>query len=96
MVWTELSGKGRLAAFTTVHIAPTAMIEAGYGRDNPYCTGVVELEEGVGISAQILGVDALQPEKITIGTPLEKVFLEQEAAPDGEKRTRLAFRVTGS
>jgi uncharacterized OB-fold protein len=96
MVWTELSGKGWLAAFTTVHIAPTAMIEAGYGRDNPYCTGVVELEEGVCISAQILGVDASQPEKIGIGTPLEKVFLSQEQAPNGEMRTHLAFRVTAS
>jgi len=46
MGWTEFSGRGQLLAFTTVHIAPTAMIEAGYGRDKPYCTGIVQLEEG--------------------------------------------------
>ena len=34
------------------------MIAEGYGRDNPYLAGVVELDEGVKISAQILGADA--------------------------------------
>ena len=89
MAWEEMSGKGKLIAFTTIHIAPTAMIEAGYGRDNPYCTGIVQLEEGPAISAQILGVDPMQPEQITIGTPLRVVFVQRG---EGEKkRTYLAF-----
>jgi uncharacterized OB-fold protein len=89
MEWVELSGRGKLIAFTTIHIAPTAMIEAGYGRDNPYCTGIVQLEEGPAISAQILGVDATQPESITIGTPLRVAFVERG---EGEQeRTFLAF-----
>ena len=87
--WVELDGKAKLAAFTSIYIAPTAMIEAGYGRNNPYCSGVVELEEGQSISAQILGVDATQPETIRIGTPVQAKFIERT---QGETlKTFLAF-----
>ncbi len=86
-----MSGRGRLAAFTVVHIAPTAMIEAGYGRDNPYCVGIVQLDSGPAISAQILGVDATRPDAIQIGTPVQVAFVERG---DGDgKRTLLAFSV---
>jgi uncharacterized OB-fold protein len=89
MTWEELRGTGRLVAFTTIYIAPTAMIEAGYGRDNPYCTGIVQLDEGPAISAQIMNVDPGRPEQIQIGTPLTVTFVER---PEGEKRrTYLAF-----
>lgn len=89
MQWEELGGKGKLVAFTTIYIAPTAMIEAGYGRDNPYCTGIVQLDEGPAISAQILGVDPGRPEQVRIGTPLRVTFVERA---EGEKRrTYLAF-----
>jgi len=90
MAWREFSGKGELLAFTTIHIAPTAMIAAGYGRDNPYCTGIVQLEEGPAISAQILGVDATHPEQIAVGTPLQVAFVERGEGE--EKRTYLAFQ----
>jgi uncharacterized OB-fold protein len=89
MEWVEMGGEGKLLAFTTVHIAPTAMIEAGYGRDKPYCTGIVQLAEGPAISGQILGVDPARPQEIKIGTPLHVAFVrrgEGEAA-----RTYLAF-----
>jgi uncharacterized OB-fold protein len=90
MSWQEYSGKGRLIAFTTIHIAPTAMIEAGYGRDNPYCSGVVQLDDGPSISAQIVGVDVNHPESIHIDTPLEVEYLERG---EGEKvRTFLTFK----
>lgn len=90
LTWVEFSGKAKLAAFTSIYIAPTAMIEAGYGRDNPYLAGVVELEEGVKISAQILGLDANKPEEVKIGTTLEAEFIERG---EGEsKKTFLAFR----
>ena len=89
MEWVELSGKGKLAAFTIVHIAPTAMIEAGYGRENPYCAGVVELEEGPMISAQVLGVEVTHPEGIQLGIALE---LSPVQRGEGENaRTALAF-----
>lgn len=90
MNWEELTGKGKLAAFTTVHIAPTSMIEAGYGRDNPYCVGIVELDEGPSISAQILGVDPTRPEDIEIGMQLVVTFVERDEGE--ERRTFLAFR----
>ncbi|MGD8210799.1 MAG: zinc ribbon domain-containing protein, partial [Desulfobacterales bacterium] len=45
MEWVEMQGKGRLAAFTCINIPPPFMIAQGYNRKNPYCTGVVELEE---------------------------------------------------
>jgi uncharacterized OB-fold protein len=90
LTWVELSGKAKLAAFTSIYIAPTAMIEAGYGRDKPYLAGVVELEEGVKISAQILGLDASKPEEVKIGTRLRAEFVERR---EGEKKkTFLAFR----
>ncbi|MGD9093781.1 MAG: Zn-ribbon domain-containing OB-fold protein [Anaerolineales bacterium] len=91
MSWEEISQEGELAAFTVIHIAPTAMIEAGYGRDNPYCSGIVKLLDGPSISAQILGVDISHPETIRIGTPLKAEFLERQ---DGEQiKTFLAFQV---
>jgi len=89
MEWEEMSGEGKLVAFTTIHIAPTAMIEAGYGRDKPYCTGIVQLAEGPAISAQIVGVDATKPDQIAIGTPVRVAFVQRG---EGEgQRTYLAF-----
>ena len=90
LAWEALSGEGELRAFTTIHIAPTAMIAAGYGRDKPYCSGVVQLREGPSISAQILDVDVEHPENISVGAPLKVDFL---ARGEGEaKRAFLAFR----
>jgi uncharacterized OB-fold protein len=89
MAWEEMSGDGKLLAFTTIHIAPTAMIEAGYDRKNPYCTGIVQLAEGPAVSAQILGVDPTRPQEIEIGTPLRVAFVQRG---EGEQaRTYLAF-----
>ncbi len=89
MAWVEMGGEGKLLAFTTVSIAPTAMIEAGYGRDKPYCAGIVQLAEGPAISAQILGVDPTNPDAIAIGTPLHVAFVRRG---EGEaQRTYLAF-----
>jgi uncharacterized OB-fold protein len=73
------------------------MIDAGYGRDNPYRVGIVEVEEGPRIGAQILGVDVVHPENIKIGTLLTADFVErgsqhfvEEAAK--QEKTYLAFR----
>jgi len=89
--WVEFNGKAKLAAFTAIYVAPTAMIAEGYGRENPYLVGIVELEQGVKISAQILGVEASKPEKIKIGAPLKVEFVERG---EGEaKKAFLAFRV---
>ena len=81
MAWEALSGEGKLAAFTSITIPPTAMEAQGFGRDNPYCTGIVELTEGVKISARILGVDAKVPSSISIGLPMKAIFLDEGAHP---------------
>ena len=89
MEWVELSGRGTLAAFTSVYIGTSAMIEAGYDRKNPYISGVVTLAEGPRISAQILGLDGTQPDLAWIGRPLRATFVERG---EGEKRRAyLAF-----
>ena len=90
MDWVEMDGSGVLLAYTTIHIAPTAMIDAGYSKDNPYCTGIVQLAEGPAISAQILGVDPRQPAQIAVGTQLHVAFVERG---EGDKRrSYLAFQ----
>jgi len=91
MRWVEMPSRGTLAAYTVVSIASTAMIEAGYGRDNPHCSGIVKLENGLSISAQILGVDTSDPASIKIDTPLEAVFITRS---DGDSQeTFLAFQL---
>jgi len=91
LAWVEFSGKGNLAGFTAIHIGPRSMIAAGYDRKRPYCSGIVQLEEGPAISAQILGLDVAAPENNKIGTPLQVAFLERDQGE--EKRTVLAFEV---
>ena len=76
--WVELEGKGKLVAFTSITIAPTHMLNAGYSRDNPYIYGVVELDSGSRISGLILNVDAKKPEDITVGTPMTVEFIERD------------------
>jgi uncharacterized protein len=87
--WVETSGRGKLAAFTVIYVGPTPMNNAGYSRENPYVSGIVELDEGVKISAQILGVDGKHPETIRVGTLLTVDFIERG---EGDKRqVYLAF-----
>lgn len=86
----EMSGKGKLAAFSVIYVAPTAMIAEGYGRNNPYCAGIVEMEEGPKISAQILGMDMDHPENIKIGMPLTAGFIDRGV--EGAKKTYLSFQ----
>ena len=89
MTWVPLSGKGRLAAFSCIAIGPPFMIAEGFDRQNPYCVGVVTLEEGVRVDARIEGVDTAHPESIEVSMPLRVRFLH---SGEGEgARTFLAF-----
>jgi uncharacterized OB-fold protein len=87
--WVRLQGKGRLAAFTAISVAPSGMLKEGFDRIHPYCSGVVELDEGPRVSARVLGVDAGQPESIVIGTPM---VLEVLRDADGTPKPVVAFR----
>ena len=89
MEWVETKGEGRLVAFTCISIGPPAMIAAGYDRNNPYCSGAVELVEGPRVVAQIEGVDTRNPETIKIGMPVKATFLRHRAAED--RKTVLGF-----
>jgi uncharacterized OB-fold protein len=97
MEWKEMGCKGTLVAFTVIGVGPMPMIDAGYGRDNPYCVGIVEVEEGPRIGAQILGVDVAHPDKIKIGTQVTADFVERGSWHFVEevakaKKAYLAFR----
>jgi len=90
MEWVEMKGKGRLAAFTSIAVGPPFMVKEGYTRENPYVSGVVELDEGARVVARIEGVDGSRPEAIEVGTPLRVEFLHRG---EGEEVTTfLAFR----
>ena len=65
------------------------MVEEGYDRNNPYCSGAVELVEGPRVVARIEGVDTLHPETIKIGTPMKATFLGQGSGED--RKTVLGF-----
>ena len=88
MEWAEFKGLGKLAAFTVIHLVPPRMAALGYGRDRPYCSGVVELEEGGRVDAFIEGLDLDRPEDIPLGLPLKVKYLRRSA---GEAETVLAF-----
>ncbi len=90
MEWAQVAGTGKLIGFTVIVVAPTHMLEAGYSRDNPFCAGIVQLDEGPAVSAQILGVDVKKPESIKIGMPLKVSFIERGQGPEGTK-TYLGF-----
>jgi uncharacterized OB-fold protein len=88
--WVELKGKGKLAGFTSIMVAPPAMAREGFGRNNPYVVGVVELDEGVKAVSRITGVDAKNPDQIRVGMPLQADF-----ASKGEghtQQTSLVFK----
>ena len=86
----QFSGKGKLAAYTVISVPPVMMANAGYDARNPYCTGIVELEEGPRIAAQILGLNLAEPEKIRIGMPLTMTTITRT---EGEvEKTFLAFQ----
>lgn len=90
MEWVEMKGSGKLAGFTCISIGPSFMTDEGYDRNNPYCVGVVELDEGTRVDARIEDVNASQPETIKVGMPLTVKFLHRG---EGENlRTFLAFK----
>lgn len=90
MEWVQFKGQGKLAAFTDILVAPPPMAKEGFGRNNPYIVGVVELEEGVKVVARIDGMDAGKPESIKIGTPLKADFLRK--GEGAETKTSLVFK----
>ena len=87
--WVQMKGTGKLAAFTCISIGPSFMTAEGFNRKNPYCVGVVELDEGSRVDARIEGVDTTNPETIKVGMPMTVKFLHRGESPD--EKTYLAF-----
>ncbi len=67
--WIHASGKGTVFTYAIVHRPP----HPGFMADAPYITAIVELEEGVKIPTNLVGIDP-EPENIKIGMPVSVVF----------------------
>ncbi len=92
MEWFQFSGRGKLVSYSVVRVGTTYYEAKGYSRDNPYCWGVVQLEEGPRISALLLGADTTSPDSIKIGKPVEAVFSDK-VSEEGEGNP-VTFRFT--
>ncbi len=75
MEWVPLSGQGELAGYTTINVGLPVLAALGYNRERPYCCGVIQLAEGPRICARLVGIDENCPEPVSVGMPLEAVFL---------------------
>jgi hypothetical protein len=80
LTWIELSGKGKIATYTVIHVGPSEL-----SSETPYIIGVVGLNEGPKVSCRLIGMDPNKPETIKIGLPVTVDFIIK-----GEK-TVLAF-----
>ena len=70
--WLELSGRGKLVAFTVIHVGP-----ASYEKYVPYVVAMIELEEGPKLLAAMRDV---KQEDIKIGMPVKAIYFE---SPEG-------------
>lgn len=62
-----LSGRGRLVSWTTIRVAPER-----YAAEAPYAVGVLELEEGLRVTARLAG----DPEHLSAGQPVTFASLD--------------------
>ncbi len=89
----ELSGKGKIATFTTTYVAP-----AGYEKEAPYVVAMVELDEGPWIVGRI-DMDAEEADKIgqdLIGKRVSVFGKEAQTEPfypNKEKRVIPMFKL---
>ena len=73
LVEHTLSGRGEVISFTEIHTAPDK-----FESNVPYIIGIVQLEEGPTVAAQIVSKD------VKIGTKVRAVFRRvYEDGPDG-------------
>jgi len=69
LVWTPVSGRGVVHAFTIPHRHPNP----AFGGEVPYVVALVELDEGVRMLTNLVGVDPT-PEAVQVGLPVEIVY----------------------
>ncbi len=56
----RLKGEGELLTYTIIHVGPSAFVD-----DTPYALGIVKMDDGVNITAQISDIDL---DKIEVGS----------------------------
>ena len=61
-----LSGEGKLVTWTVIHVAP-----GDFAVQAPYVVAIVELDEGVRVTAQIVDCNA---DALEFGTPVRRVL----------------------
>jgi uncharacterized OB-fold protein len=85
--WVDISGKGRLVTYTTIHAAPT-----GFGDRTPYTIGVIDLEGG---GRLLSWVQDVPEEELVVGMEFQAHVekLEPEAEGKGERYIYLLRRV---
>ena len=88
--WVEMPETGKLAAFTCISVGPPSMQAEGYNRENPYCSGVVEVGDGIRVDARIQGVDPKDPDTIKVGMTMRAHYIHREK--EGVPSPVLAFR----
>jgi scaffold protein (connect acetoacetyl-CoA thiolase and HMG-CoA synthase) len=70
-----LSGEGKLVTWTVIHVAP-----GDFAVQAPYVVGIVELDEGVRLTAQIVDCNV---EELDFGTPVRRVLRRLRAEGEG-------------
>ncbi|MEZ4648267.1 MAG: Zn-ribbon domain-containing OB-fold protein [Candidatus Eisenbacteria bacterium] len=71
---TVLAKTGTVETFTVIRVAPS-----GFGDEAPYAVGIIKLDDGVKITAQIVDCE---PEELEVGTPVRLEF--RRVQQDGE------------
>ena len=82
LVWTPVSGRGVVHAFTIPHRHP----DPAFAARLPYVVALVELDEGVRMLANLVDVEPT-PEAVRVGLPVELVYDDRT-----EQITLPAFR----
>jgi uncharacterized protein len=94
MQWVKCTGKGKLAGYSIVYGGLPAMITRGYNRERPYVSGIVQLEEGPLINAQIMGENQDHPENLHVDMPLWHAFIQSSS--DDAAQASLVFTTSSS
>ena len=79
--WVELSGKGRLYSYTTMHAVPTA-----FRFEAPYRVCIVDLDEGIRLVTRLLDTGSVPLDHaIELANARQRARLGGPAAPVGAR-----------
>ena len=86
----KMKGTGKIVACTVIKFGLLKTTGQKSGKQQAYCCGIIELDEGVRITALITGIDPDKPEDIAFNTPVTVEFITYGNAEN--KKTILTFR----